>query len=438
MRLIRAFIALALVSGCSTQEGTTKPNGSPAPDTPTEDPDSLGNATGKPTTPPATTGDSDGDEPAADRGPGLFPVVHRVPPPSEATCLSGEGSVSNTGVYFGQTHLLDRNHAFQNISAGRPLSVAIAAVGNGPAPRIEAIGFQGDTELGSVCLQGPEALPAEASLEQSYRGTLPAAWVNPGLRIELSVGGQLEEIFPEVRPEAHITLVTMDALLFDEGEVDPSREAIMTEMAARTPTSALHVIHNPFGIWKPKQLLINSRGDGKSPTGEPIEHGPLLVDELPHCSEDDQVAATCSTHSGYGIMSAVLESLRAFASANGMGSGSTWYADLGVGIGGGLGGGQVGTGDNWGLVMNHEVGHAWGFPHWAAQHADYPYVGAVRDRGGFGPNFAVDQSTDELWSPFCEGVERQSPMQRGNNCLLDGANLDPFTDYESARISRMV
>jgi hypothetical protein len=116
---------------------------------------------------------------------------------------------------------------------------------------------------------------------------------------------------------------------------------------------------------------------------------------------------------------------------------SSWYADLAVALGGGLAGGQRGTGDDTGLVMNHEMGHAWGFPHWAADHVDYPYEGVQRERGGFGDRWAIDQVRDLLLSPICDDLERQSPMQRAGSCVPEGSWFDPFSDYESARLLRM-
>jgi hypothetical protein len=136
-------------------------------------------------------------------------------------------------------------------------------------------------------------------------------------------------------------------------------------------------------------------------------------------------------------MSAVLSTLDTFREANGVADSSTWYADLAVALGGGLAGGQRGTGDDTALTMNHELGHAWGFPHWAASHTEYPYEGVQRESGGFGDRWAVDQVTNLLLSPSCNSKERQSPMQRVGSCVPKGSWFDPYSDYEAARLLRM-
>ncbi|HSC88424.1 MAG TPA: M66 family metalloprotease, partial [Polyangiaceae bacterium] len=191
------------------------------------------------------------------------------------------------------------------------------------------------------------------------------------------------------------------------------------------------------GPWRPTHLLIGPRSDGKTPNGADTSHPAIVVDENPHCSSADQTAGTCAVHSGYGTMSGVLSTLDTFREANGVSRSSTWYADLATKLGGGLAGGQRGTGDDTDLTMNHELGHAWGFPHWDTAHTDYPYEGVQRNRGGFGDRWALDQNTGLLLSPQCNGLERQSPMQRAGSCVPDGSWFDPYSDYESARLLRM-
>lgn len=242
---------------------------------------------------------------------------------------------------------------------------------------------------------------------------------------------------PDVKPENGLTLYLVRAPLFGKGTAQETTAAQLREFLARLPVSYLDVGIDPFGVWQPSKLLVGPRDDGLTPAGATTSHQALVVADLPHCTSQDKTNGTCAPYSGYGAMSAVLSTLDTFREANGVAGTSTWYADLAVALGGGLAGGQRGTGDDTGLTMNHELGHAWGFPHWAATDSDYPYEGVERDNGGFGDRWAVDQTTNLLLGPLCENKERQSPMQRAGSCVPKGSWFDPFSDYEAARLLRM-
>lgn len=339
---------------------------------------------------------------------------------------------------LGQTHLLPPGWPLLTVSANRPLTVALALSGTGSAPPVTATVTSGG-EVHTLCLNGPLTLPADASAPEisTYRATLPSAWVVPGVSIELSYGGDPLLLEPEVAPENGLTLYVVDAELFGEGSNEATSDAQWQEFLARLPFSFLDVGQNPFGVWQPSRLVVGARSDGRTPTGETTSHEAIVIDENPHCTSEDQSASACTLHSGYGTMGAVLSHLDSFRAANGALRSSTWYADLGVELGGGLAGGQRGTGDDLNLVMNHELGHAWGFPHWDTDDTEYPYEGVQRNRGGFGDYPALDQQTGLLLPTTCEGLERQSPMQRAGSCVPAGSWYDPFSDYESARLLRM-
>lgn len=396
---------------------------------------SSGGAT---TTGGASSGGSGG--PTWPTGP-LRPTRIRLPDPPlpPASCaVDGAGTLGSTEILLGQTHLVPPTWPFLTISAHRPLTVAVAASGAGAAPAFR-VTARLDSEEFELCLIGPASLPSSLNdLETStYRGTLPAAWVQPGLELEVSFGATIETLRPTIAPENGLTVYVLDAELFGEGENEEVSAAQNEEFLARLPVSYLDLGRNPFGIWRPTKLLVEPRSDGHTPNGATASYAAMIVDENPHCTSEDQSAGSCTPHSGYGTMSAVLLTLDVFREANGMNRTSTWYADLAVPLGGGLAGGQRGTGDDFDLTMNHELGHAWGFPHWDSQHTDYPYEGTERNRGGFGDRWALDQRTGLLLPPTCNAVERQSPMQRSGSCVPEGSWFDPFSDYESARLLRM-
>lgn len=357
-----------------------------------------------------------------------------VPPCAQA----GSGTISNSKVLFGQTHLTPAGWPFQTVSADRPLTVAIAATGTGTAPNFMATAVLDGREL-DLCLTGPAQLPASSDdLSASiYRGAVPADWVKPGLQLRVTVGASSETFQVAVKAASWLMLYLVDAQLFGRGMNDETSDAQLLELLARLPMSYLDVSKSPFGAWRPGHLLIESRDDGRAPDGSSASHPRIVVGENPHCSEADMAASTCSPHSGFGTMSGVLQALDTFRDANGVQSSSTWYADLAVELGGGLAGGQRGTGDDTALTMNHELGHAWGFPHWDREHTAYPYEGVQRNRGGFGDRWAIDQMTGMLIPMLCENLERQSPMQRASSCVPEGSWFDPYSDYEAARLLRM-
>lgn len=371
----------------------------------------------------------------------IRPTRYRIDDPSYATppcAASGDGTLSAHQALLGQTHLTPAGWPFQTVSANRPLTVAASVAGTGAAPALTATARLNGEEL-TICLSGASALPADASdfAASLYRGVLPAEWVAPGLEVEISGGGWSETLAPDVKAESGLTVYLVHAQLFGEGVNDETSDAQLRELLVRLPVSYLDVGVDPFGVWSPAKLLISPRDDGRLPNGDATTHDAIVIDQNPHCSDDDKANGTCTLCSGYGVMAGVLDTLDTFREANGVNGTSTWYADLAVELGGGLAGGQRGTGDNTMLVMNHELGHAWGFPHWGAGNTEYPYEGVQRDRGGFGDRWAIDQVRDLLLSPICADLERQSPMQRAGSCVPDGSWFDPYSDYEAARLLRM-
>jgi hypothetical protein len=125
-------------------------------------------------------------------------------------------------------------------------------------------------------------------------------------------------------------------------------------------------------------------------------------------------------------------------------------------VGGGLAGGGVGAGDDYGLTFNHEMGHSADMPHWggswygrvaAGAAQQHPYAGQAGtlpdnpDGGGFGNSWAYDAAADRFIAPVCAatGKERQEPMQRsGSACLPAGQTYDYFSDYSSLFLFRFL
>ena len=392
----------------------------------------------------ASGGAASGGSDAGPTGPGSPFRPRRFvlpdPPHVEGPCNGGgSGTASSTTVLVGQTHLVPSDSPLLAASASRALSVGVRAIGSGAAPAGSVTARLEGRSL-VLCLEGPASLAAEsADLGANlYRTAVPSEWVKPGLALDVKFGAMARTLEPEIRAENGVTLYLLHAALFGDGTPDETPDSALREYLGRLPFSHLDVSVDPFGTWRPKHLLIGARDDGRTQQGDARAHGPIVVDENPHCSAADKTASECTLHSGFATMSGVLQTLDSFRGANGVNGSSTWYASLARNLGGGLAGGQRGTGDDTGMTMNHELGHAFGFPHWAASHTDYPYEGVQRENGGFGDSWAINLPSSQLLSPKCpNGLERQSPMQRAGNCVPSGTRFDPHSDYESARLLRM-
>ena len=395
----------------------------------------------------ADSGSNDNTDGAADSGsaldlPTLRPTTYRVPEPAVAMppCAGNDAAAATVGVVrLGQTHLVTPDWPFLYVSANRPLTVALEVTGSGAPPPISVEARVAGATLGSVCLAGPASLPASAVDFDAdlFRATLPAAWVQAGLELTFHAGAETRAVSVDVTAASLFTLYMVHGKLFDVGEPEPMTDAMAVDYAARVPFSEVAIGRDPFGEWRPEKLLIDSRDDGRTPAGDAAPHGPIVVDEYPHCTDDDRAASTCTAHSGFGLMSGVLNGISAIDRANAMQGAAHWYVELSQDLGGGLGGGNRGTGDDFFLTMNHEIGHAFGWPHWGAGHlGEYPYEGERgRGSGGFGESWAIDQRLDRLIDPVCEGTERQSPMSRsGATCVFDEGFYDYYTDYEAARL----
>ena len=219
-------------------------------------------------------------------------------------------------------------------------------------------------------------------------------------------------------------------------------------MFAKWPIASLNAGNHPLGRLDWPALVISPRNGG-----------PAYVTT----SKDDELA-------GFDIMSAVLQVTRQVRAANGeAGTANQYYAPIVHvdaagefrGVGGGLGGGHVGTGDHlYRGIFIHEQGHAFGMPH-AGESFDagsgYPYTGGSHAGSAWG----FDQPR-QLFQPFlvpsnanrfanCRSNTfggtprqvdntgaciRQDPMQSGAGDQAAGDRFTTFADYNSALIQR--
>ncbi len=392
-----------------------------------------------------------------------FESVQPVSGIANTACSGGiNNSAQVAAVRLGQTHLMDPAHPFFHLNADREAVIYVSVTGSGDAPPVSVQGRIGAQDLGSFCLRGPSALSATVDTQQldadsHFVGAVPANWLKPGLALSIQAGGSALTLLPselKIGPAPALSLVTMDWLLWGDTQPTPVPTGMRAELASRLPLS--HVNFSDFPI-KPliSTLPINVRGDGRSPSGVEQITPAVLATSPPRCGAAEKTAGTCKAWSGFGALAAILSLTERVQVANGMDGLSHWYGATSKNrhIGGGLGGGVTGSGDDYDLVFNHELGHAFDLPHLgnplysrvsATATFAHPYTGqygtvAQPTGGGFGNSWALDGRSGALISPVCPatGKERQEPMQRsGGACVPSGGIFDVFSDFSALAIHR--
>jgi hypothetical protein len=391
--------------------------------------------------------------------------------PSLANLTSCSGTANTTAqigpVHFAQTHLLSTSHPFFHLSANRAALLRVTVTGSGASPVVWVQGSANGSYLGRICLSGPSTLPASVdantpSSSTSFVGTLPASWMKPGLQLQISAGKSISTVTAaqlKIGAAPVLTFVTADWLLFGDTQPTPMPAGFAQEFASKLPLTGVQHSVFPATI-SVSQLPIAPRGDGYTPTGSAAGNAAAVVaTSVSHCSPADKTAGTCTAWSGFGVLAAVRSMTGAIQKANGMDRLSHWYGaeSLNRHAGGGLGGGSVGSGDDYDTIFNHELGHAFDMPHWGdslytrvASNATqiHPYTGQVLDApgvphgGGYGNSWAYDPLNpiySAFVNPICAslGRERQDPMQRvGSACLGSGRLFDHFGDYSALFVHR--
>ena len=363
-------------------------------------------------------------------------------------------------VQLAQTHLLEPSHPFFNLSANRDTLLRASITGVGAAPAVAIEGFVNGSSLGRFCLAGPASLAASVDdsnpdFDKSFIGYLPAAWVQPGLSLRLDAGlasKQLSASQLKIGPAPELALVSVDFLLFGDTVPRSFPAAAQQELAAKLPLSKLRYSQFPATV-SLSVLPIAVRSDGLSALGVVGTQPAVLATSTARCTTADKAAGTCLPWSGYGLLSSIRSLTSALQTANGMDGTSHWYGASSRSLGGGLGGGSTGSGDNYNLVFNHELGHAFDMPHWgdslysrvaATATQSHPYTGShITKGGGFGNSWAYDPLLGKqgFINPLCTsgsnlGKERQEPMQRNGDCLVAGQTFDHFGDYSGLFIHR--
>jgi Peptidase M66 len=266
-------------------------------------------------------------------------------------------------------------------------------------------------KLGEVALNTPDTLPKTEANGPAYSGTafwakLEKAWIKPGL--ELSVKSESTEASQaravKVGAPADFTISTLPFYLF--GLTENAVPLAQTATADQVTTDEYFAKH-PFA-----DLSIKNHAAQKVVW-------PYIIVGPREGRAAQKVEYAEQQGDGFAAMSAILDSLGAMREANGDGPiNKQYYAPLlmankagkYVGPGGGLGGGNLGTGDYaYAGIFIHEAGHAFGMPHAndGFTAGTYPYIGGSLK----GSSWGFDQNKNRFLAPFVP-----STAQTFKNC----------------------
>ncbi|MBV1861692.1 MAG: hypothetical protein KUG77_24950 [Nannocystaceae bacterium] len=421
-----------------------------------------GETTGEPQEPPPEVSCEDPDS--------LLPCSYgyelfEFPEPDDAVVCSGVGNdtAEVQQVMFAQTHAMSPHWPLFFLIGGRPALLEVDVTGEGAAPEVSVSGWIGERGLGELCLAGPEVLSAAVpdghDRQDRFTLTLPRAWMQPGLRVEIRAGVGVQE-YSEAQldiseaPEVNLVMARMDVLNYNDGLEDKEPPAsFLGDIAGAVPASKMR-----FGIFPERISMPRLVVGGPSPDGEGV---PPIVLENRLCRGDETPeTAPCTVNDDIddGYVNAVaLRMIEALNRATGDYAFSFFYGNTEHLFPGGWGGGKNFVSADFDDVTIHEMGHSMSLPHWGGSYDPgarivpssyrYPYGGEGEDGGGRGDSWNYYQHIDDHTSPLCEidgnasfGLERSDAMQRNNHCVemrSDGPGpWDGFSDFSAISIFR--
>jgi Peptidase M66 len=316
--------------------------------------------------------------------------------------------------------------------------------------------FNGAVSVGQVSLNAPSSLPpTEANgspyTATSYWATLDKAWVKPGLTVQVKNGDGQRSVASAINVGAatSFTMLSLPFYLFGVSEsAAPFAQTTAPDVATRDEYFAKHPISDLQMVNHPAQKVT----------------WPYIVVGPRQGRPAQKVLYKEQQGDGFAVMSAVLNVLSNMRKANADASmNNQYYAPLIMALqagtysspGGGLGGGDVGTGDfSYTGIFIHEAGHAFGMPHANDGYVagNYPYIGGSLK----GSSWGYDQKRNELLStlvpatastykncliggfPLGRQVDslnrciKQDPMQSGSGDQASGSKYTMFSDFNAS------
>ena len=368
-------------------------------------------------------------------------------------------------VFLAQTHVMAPDWPFFFLIADRPALVEVALVGEGAAPEVSITGSIDGVVEGTLCLDGPDTLSETVDTTGHKRAgrftvTLPAAWMQPGLSLELTAGDAVHTLDVETlglrhAPELNLMIVMMDVLNYNHEAVDVAGyeppDSFLGDLATSMPASITRIGHHSVRLPLPSMAV----GSSAVPTGSP----PMILDQRLCGGEESAAVDDCddtTSVDAWDVNAAALRFIDALQVANGHWASHYYYGHTGNLFPGGWGGGKTFVSADYGWVSIHEMGHAASLPHWGDAFVpeeqddgwyEYPWGGVDFNGGGRGPSWSYLQHEDRFISPICEvewsenlGLERSDAMQRNRSCAeLRGRKEGPwdgFSDFSAYAMFR--
>lgn len=370
-----------------------------------------------------------------------------------------------------QTHVLPANGRSWTLSAasesyhaiGGRAALALLRLSAADGANVRVEGWANKASLGTVPVAAPSSLPPTESAgpryaSDAYSAEIPASWMTPDLQLRVVADNYQPGAWTSalVGADSEAVLRVLPFYLYG---ANPDNSFPLAKVGVPSQDS----INEIYAVWPVARVTAKNHG-AKAIVWPTMVIGPREghAAYVAH-SRDDQL-------DGYATMSSVLNVLGGLLDANGERPASVQYygplimfnaAGTYEGPGGGLGGGEVGTGDpSYTGVFIHEQGHAMGLPHQGGAYTDgkYPYVvGSLA-----GSLWGYDQINKRFLGTFvptsasryakCRGdtfngstprqidgqgrCVRQDPMEGGSGDQAAGNSFTMFSDYSTGMLQR--
>lgn len=371
-------------------------------------------------------------------------------PDDQGECLGNENnSAKIEEVFMAQTHRHEIGHPLFFTIGYRPALLQLAVTGEGVAPDVQVEGILKGNSLGILCLKGPDVLQSTIDLdtpnfEDYFSVTLPKAWIQDGLELEVIAGTESRAISSEELKigsytEMNLVMVNMDVLDYNSAPpIAPIFDNFLEELASAIPASIVR-----FGIFpetlKFQEIIANND-----------------TEELVRLRSRSEMGDNGIFSDGY-VNSIAVQFLGNMHRSTSDYLSTVYFGNTLNLAPGGWGGGKNFVGFDYTDIFIHELGHALSLPHWGEgsynNESDseyeflYPYGGEGDNGGGRGEAWNFIQDQYEFVSPICEdeesehlGGERSDCMQRNNRCVgqrsTGAAPWDGYGDFSAIAIHR--
>ena len=350
-------------------------------------------------------------------------------------------------VFFAQNHVQSPDSPYFKLVGNLGALVKVHVDGKKGLPSPEVLVRLGlrsktlDLELkGPKWLPGPvtsDAVLMEHRYEDSFTAIIPREWVQPGLKLMLELrerkgagkGVLLDRKVSAALPVGAPTRLIMtmfDFHFFGGAKGADYPKGWLEELGSKLPVAELE-LRRVRNISLDK-LVMPPRADG-----------PAVL-----CgSREEYQKKTGNRFDGeQDVAGRWNGALKQAAGAGWGGTRRLYYSNIYGVHSGGTGGGLSGRGNGTSVgILLHELGHAFGLPHWAGK-AQYPYIGdmhGISSPGGSdfphaGPVWAFDLVKRQFISATQNGSYKKDPMQGGGAGDRNPYLLKHFSDYSVSRI----